>query len=116
MAVRGTGQAGGGVRGAGGENWNRQDNWLSNEPLNEWIGVFTEGGRVVALRLEKRNLTGTLPDELWELTRLRELHFEGNPGLTGGLPTGIGSLTDLEYLDLRGTSITGCVPVALRAT
>ena len=99
----------------GGENWNRQDNWLSNKPLSEWIGVDTEDGRVVALWLEKRNLTGTLPDALWELTRLRQLHLSDNPGLTGGLPDGIGRLTELEYLDLRGTGITGCVPVALRA-
>ena len=100
----------------GGENWFRNDYWLSNEPPHRWFGVTTEDGRVVALRLSDRNnLAGTLPDELWELTRLRHLYLAGNPGLTGGLPAGIGRLTELEYLDLRGTSITGCVPVALRA-
>ena len=91
----------------GGENWNRNDYWLSNEPPHRWFGVTTEDGRVVALRLEKMNLTGTLPDALWELTRLRELRLEGNPGLTGGLPAGIGRLTDLEDLDLIGTGLRG---------
>ena len=80
----------------GGENWFRNDYWLSNEPLSRWFGVTTDDGRVVALRLSDRNnLTGTLPDELWELTRLRHLYLQHNPGLTGGLPPGIGRLTEL---------------------
>ncbi len=66
------------------------NNWLSREPIGEWEGVSVDAnGRVAALRLAGRGLTGELPPEL-------------------------GSLANLEYLDLNGNELTGssgkCVP------
>ena len=37
---------------SGGPDWSRTDNWLTDEPLNEWYGVTTgENGRVTELNL-----------------------------------------------------------------
>ena len=43
----------------GGDNWRRNDNWLSDAPLGQWYGVDTSAqGRVVALRLSYNQLSG----------------------------------------------------------
>ena len=47
-----------------GANWNRNDNWLSDEPLGEWYGVTTEAGRVTELILSQNQLRGEVPPEL----------------------------------------------------
>ena len=98
----------------GGAEWNDSSNWLSGEGLAEWYGVATDArGRVVALQLSGNNLVGELPDELWELTELGALRFSDNPGIEGGLPSGIGRLVRLEYLSVRNTGLSGELPVEM---
>ena len=42
-----------------GENWNSSDNWLSDAPLGEWEGVYTnEDGRVGRMELVRYGLSG----------------------------------------------------------
>ena len=51
-----------------GPNWVNNENWLTDAPLGEWYGVYTDAsGRVVALGL--RGLSGVIPPELGALTR-----------------------------------------------
>lgn len=46
----------------GGADWTHNDNWLSDEPLDEWYGVVVNGaGRVTGLHLRKNGLEGALP-------------------------------------------------------
>ena len=99
----------------GGAEWKRQENWLSEKPLwsqyGGWYGIQTDSsGRVTRLNLSNINLTGELPPELWELTELRDLLLNGNPGLTGGIPSGIGNLAKLEVLRLDQTGLSGELP------
>ena len=78
-----------------GPNWNRNGNWLSRAPLDQWDGVLTDpdgSGRVTDLFLDDNGLTGQIPRELVRLTRLQLLYISGNSGLTGCIPT------DLQYL------------------
>ena len=85
----------------GGADWRNNTNWLSARPLGEWYGVTTDGtGRVVELDLGWGGLTGALPPEIGNLSRLRQLHFYDNFELTGPLPAAVGNLHRLEGLGL----------------
>ena len=62
-----------------GDNWKNNTNWLSDESLDEWYGVTTDGnGRVTALVLEDNDLSGVLPSELGNLTNLQVLNLFRN--------------------------------------
>ena len=84
-----------------GENWENSDNWLSDAPLGEWEGVVTnDDGRVTELNLNDNvNLGGELPAELGSLSNLETLDLSNN-NLGGELPAELGSLSNLTVLDL----------------
>ena len=70
----------------GGENWNDNTNWNSQEPLDLWFGVGTdEDGRVISLDLEGNGLSGETPRELVCLSELKELALWDNE-LSGEVP------------------------------
>ena len=89
-----------------GPNWNRRSNWLSDAPLGEWVGVYTDdAGRVTELSLglllgrflSGNRLSGEIPPELGSLSylrvlQLRVLQLDGNR-LNGEIPAELGSLS-----------------------
>ena len=119
----------------GGEEWDDDTNWLSDEDLDEWYGVSAWQGEVSNLSLDDNNLVGTLPPELGGLERLfglvlrynelsgpvppelskfngfRDLFLAGNAGIDGRLPPELGYTGGLEYVSVNGTDITGPVPL-----
>ncbi len=95
-----------------GDNWTDNTNWKTDEPLDEWSGVSTEGGRVVALELSENQLTGEVPPELADLSYLETLNLGSNQ-LTGEIPPELGDLSYLERLQLSGNSLTGAIPPEL---
>ena len=100
-------------RATGGQKWTHQTNWLSSRPLSEWRGVDTDSdGRVIGLFLYSRNLSGSIPPELGDLSNLRYLHLFNN-SLTGSIPPELGDLTKLRYLHLFNNSLTGSIPPEL---
>ena len=73
----------------GGEQWDENENWNSEEPLNQWYGVDTDDeGEVVSLRLSENSLSGDTPEELLScLSELKELALWGNEeDLSGEVP------------------------------
>ena len=100
----------------GGETWGVPgglSNWLTNLPLDEWTGVNTnDDGRVIDIFLDSRDLQGTLPASLGNLTELEHLNLSGND-LTGSIPTSLGKLTKLTHLNLSYTDMTGPIPSSL---
>ncbi len=119
-----------------GPNWRFKTNWLSDRPLNEWYGVTADAsGRVTQLRLYAiatgdgdtvgvdtrasggyyfigNGLSGSIPSELGSLANLTELWLQGND-LTGGIPSELGNLTNLEVLWLRNNPLSGRIPAEL---
>ncbi|MCE2422820.1 MAG: leucine-rich repeat domain-containing protein, partial [Gemmatimonadetes bacterium] len=94
----------------GGENWNNNTNWLTDEPLNDWYGVSADtSGNVVGLDLGDNGLTGSIPAELGDLESLRKLHLYSND-LTGSIPAELGDLDSLRELDLSNNDLTGPIP------
>lgn len=89
-------------RATAGDDWKRNDNWLSTAPLGEWFGVGTDDrGRVTELNLQSNNVSGPLPPALGDLSELRSLTLWHNP-LTGPIPPELGKLTRLSDLNIAG--------------
>ena len=94
----------------GGMAWTRNDNWLTDAPLEEWYGVHrVEDGRVVELGLSTNNLTGKIPSQLGRLSALAALALDNN-SLTGPIPPELGRLSDLEFLHLGNNALSGPLP------
>ena len=88
--------------------------WSADTPIAGWDGI-TLGGtpeRVTQLRLIRRGLTGALPSELGSLTNLRMLVLWGNL-LTGAIPSELGNLANLKGLSLRHNELSGAIPTEL---
>ena len=96
-----------------GENWTNSTNWLTERPIREWHGVTNDAsGRVTGLMLEGNELTGEMPAGLGSLSNLRRLEFSNNH-LTGEIPTELGNLSSLENLILDSNLLNGEIPTEL---
>ena len=93
-----------------GPNWKNDDNWLSGAPLRNWHGVDTDSrGRVSRLVLHANGLTGPIPSELGSLASLRTLALGFN-GLTGPIPAEFSKLSQLRELSVYYNHLTGFIP------
>lgn len=93
-----------------GDNWTNNTNWLDNtKPLNTWQGVYTENNRVTYLNLGGNNVTGSLPQEIGNLSQLKDLQLWSNE-IGGQIPPEIGNLSQLTYLDLAPNNFSGSIP------
>ena len=96
-----------------GENWTNSTNWLSDRPIREWHGVTNNAsGHVVGLALGWNELTGEIPKELGSLTNLQRLELSNNK-LTGEIPTELSNLSNLQRLELGNNNLTGEIPMEL---
>ena len=89
--------------GTGGTAWADNGGWLENQALENWYGVTADSlGRVTTLDLTRNGLTGQLPSQLGDLSRMRGLRIGGNP-LTGRLPLSLARLPlhELHYEDTQ---------------
>ena len=97
-------------RSTNGDNWQSKLNWLTDAPIGTWFGVSTDSdGCVTVLYVDNNNLSGTLPAELGDLTRLETLDLDGNR-ISGPIPTEIGNLTNLTVLSLDHNRLSGPIP------
>ena len=100
--------------GTGGSNWNNKTNWLSNQPLTDWYGIFrNEWNGFYILQLNDNNLVGTLPQEIGDLKIFNGISIQGNFGLYGTIPSSLGELSDLQWLYLTNTNLSGAIPVEI---
>ena len=96
-----------------GDNWLRNDSWLTDAPLEQWYGVVTdERGRVLRLDLSQNGLRETIPSELGQLTYLEFLILFEND-LSGTIPPELGNLTNLIVLGLGVNDLSGTIPLEL---
>ncbi len=96
-----------------GPNWEKDTNWKSDRPLDDWYGVTADTrDRVLRLDLRSNGLTGTIPAALGSLESLMELNLDAN-GLTGSIPPELGNLEALQVLGLWANELTGSIPPEL---
>ena len=106
---------------AGGANWSRNDNWLTDAPLEDWYGVrVNRAGQVVSLDLAINNLRGRISPEIGNLSALETLNLRRNwrpgpseIGLTGPIPKELGNLSNLNDIVLSSNELTGPIPSEL---
>lgn len=103
-----------------GASWSIKSGWLSNQPLEQWHGVTTQGldiscgngGRVVKLDLKNNNLDGTLPSDIGVLGGLTDLYLHENK-IKGSIPSEITNLVELRYLDLHQNQLSSTIPPSI---
>ena len=96
-----------------GPNWRDNTNWLSDRPIGEWYRVETdETGRVIEIRLSSNELSGPIPAELGNLSKLTQL-FLYNNRLSGPIPAELGNLSNLTELWLSSNQLSGELPRTL---
>ena len=94
-----------------GPNWKVKNNWLSDAPVDEWHGVGTDGdNRITRLFLADTKLSGEIPREIGQLSKLEVLFLSGD--LRGEIPPEFGNLSELKFLTLLG-GLRGVIPPAL---
>lgn len=103
----------------GGANWtNTIGNnkvWDVTNPSSDvstWFGVSVTNGHVSQINFYSNNLTGTIPPQIGQLTKLVSLDLNNNK-LTGSMPVEIGLLSDLVSLQLSSNFLTGGIPVEI---
>ena len=81
-------------------------NWSKTIPINRWDGVTVSNSRVTQLDLSDNQLTGSIPEELGNLSQLEWLSLRENQ-LTGRIPP---ELDSIDTLYLYGNESLGCLP------
>ena len=94
----------------GGVSWTADTNWKTSAPLGDWHGVTTDAsGRVTRLELGDNGLTGSIPSTLGSLANLGWLNLSSNE-LSGPIPIALGRLANLFFLNLSRNELSGSVP------
>ena len=113
----------------GGSNWADDTGWLTDQPMDQWHGIQTVGGRVTDIDLKDNSLTGTLPTELGNLGALTAFEVgtssyrcnrdgctpssaDGNR-ISGPIPDSMRKLKSLSELNLSANPLTGEIPAWL---
>ena len=81
-------------------------NWSKTIPINRWDGVTVSNSRVTQLDLSDNQLTGSILEELGNLSQLEWLSLRENQ-LTGRIPP---ELDSIDTLYLYGNESLGCLP------
>ena len=96
-----------------GDNWLENRNWLSNRPIGDWYGVIADdSGRVIELNLSENELSGSIPPELGNLSKLEWLILSQN-GLNGTIPSELSYLSKLSLLSVFSNQLSGSIPPEL---
>ena len=115
----------------GGDDWNHNDGWLTDAPLEDWYGLRVNVGRITHLELDDNNLTGEIPKEIEKLdVHILDLRWNSISGgidhlknmknvgelllsannFSGRIPRSLGNITSLGRLDLSDNQFTGSIP------
>ncbi len=91
-----------------GPNWINNSNWLIT-PVENWFGITITDGRVTGIKIKFNNLLGVLPSDIGNLSMLTYLNFRGNQ-LSGSIPPQLWNLQNLWTLDLGQNNFSGSIP------
>jgi len=99
-----------------GEYWSSQVGWCGGTTHCGWSGVTCNQHKaVVSIDLERNNLSGTIPEELFALYQLERLNLFAN-SLLGSIPN-LSTLYNLQEIDLQNNLLTGdAIPRTLPAS
>jgi hypothetical protein len=89
--------------------------WDTNGPMDpcgiQWVGVSCSAqSSITSLHLDSSGIVGHLPSALGDLVNLQYLNLSGNPQLRGSIPQEMGHLTNLVKIDLSHCNLSGTIP------
>jgi hypothetical protein len=95
-----------------GANWKNNTGWNVTNTPRRWKGVSCSDGHVTELNLSKNKLSGSIPESLGKLSKLKDLILHENQ-LSGSIPESLGKLSNLEVLILHENQLSGSIPESL---
>ena len=108
---------------AGGTNWKHNAGWGVGDPLcyqgigsscQPWYGIVGDydTGTITKIQLKvlDQNMVGSLHENVFKITTLTHFEIGWSEDLTGEIPSTIGNLVNLEYLNIYRTGLTGSLP------
>ena len=96
-----------------GAEWDDNIKWDLNQPMSGWHGVTVNNdGCVASIGLHGKNLTGSIPPELGDISNLNILDLSTN-NLSGEIPAELGYLSSLQFLSLNENKLNGNIPSEL---
>ena len=94
----------------GGAQWTHSENWCTGNPLSEWYGIsLNEENQINALELPSNNISGEIPDVIFELPSLEKIDLSKNT-LTGKLDVRWSQFENLRTLNLSSNHFAGNIP------
>ncbi len=84
-------------------------NWSEQLSIGDWQGIEILNNRVVRIDMSSKGLSGAIPSELGNLSSLVWLELNHNE-LTGTIPPELGGLANLRTLSLEYNQLTGEIP------
>jgi len=95
-----------------GDTWLDSKGFLSGVEECDWVTCDARD-RVVILRVDHNNVSGTIPTEIRFLERLFDLDLDGNQMIGGSMPDIFGDLPLLTTLDLDDNQLSGTIPESI---
>lgn len=96
-----------------GSNWKTSAGWLQIDEPCQWYGISCMGGRNVhRIDLSDNHLVGPIPSSIGDLGFMTYINL-GQNQIHGPIPDRIGDLLQLRYLYLYRNRITGNIPVQI---
>ncbi|XP_047153148.1 leucine-rich repeat receptor protein kinase HPCA1-like [Vigna umbellata] len=89
---------------------NTPPEWEGTDPCEDWEGIKCKNTRVTSITLASTGLGGQLSGDIGSLSELEILDLSYNKELTGPLPQSIGDLRKLSNLILVSCSFSGPIP------
>ncbi|KAL9276307.1 hypothetical protein ACSQ67_026145 [Phaseolus vulgaris] len=89
---------------------NTSPDWVGSDPCEDWEGIKCKNTRVTSITLSSTGLGGPLSGDIGSLSELEILDLSYNKDFTGPLPESIGELRKLSTLILVGCNFNGPIP------
>ena len=86
--------------------------WNLTKDLEFWSGVVVVNNRVNRVNITSKNITGSIPTTIENLTEL-EYFQAGDNHLTGSIPSSIGKLINLKRLNLGTNQLVDSIPSSI---
>ncbi len=87
--------------------------WQTWQKVCMWSGITLDSdGYVTEIFLNNRNLTGPLPTEIGDFSRLEKLQIDNN-NINGSIPSSIGNLSTLEVCFIDDNELVGDIPESM---
>jgi len=96
-----------------GDGWKSNDLWTSTNSFCSWYGVDCDVyNMVIGITLSSNNLNGYMPTEIGQLKALKFINL-GENSISNSIPIYIANLESLEKLELFNNGLTGSIPIQI---